>query len=284
MGFVGHLFFHPACCFSISSQAKVVFLCAVTPFVFISFFTDWQWKQLINHSYGLKFKTLFLTGVFLYSFYYISNFTYRVYTKRNNHSQKELIGTLNAFYKNTEPLIAIFDPFCILYSRKTDCRYVLDDEHWEKIFQSYLKKHNFDVILGSRFLDLFKLIYYKQSSFQYVNIKNHIYYKAFIVDSSNRQKILEKEESNNHVSDSSDISLQNNQELTAIKSTIIPTHNTDISKKQILRQTTLFLFCKVNQNKYTKELETRQKFGNIKFFKWKNSIEVSFIIFGNKSP
>ena len=152
-----------------------------------------------------------------------------MYIKRNNRPQKELVGKLNTFYKNTDPLITIFDPFCILYSRKTDCRYILDDENWEKTFQSYLKKHNFDVILGSRFLDLFKLISYKQSSFQYVNIKNHIYYRAFIVDSSNRQSLLEQEETNDHISATSDDLVQSDQELTSKKYTITPTQNTDVS-------------------------------------------------------
>lgn len=262
------LLFHP--------KQRLFFLCAVTPFVFISFFTDWQWKQLINHGYGLKFKTLFLAGVFLYSFYYISHFTHKVYTKRNNRPQKELVGKLNAFYENTDPLIAILDPFCILYSRKTDCRYILDDENWKKIFQSYLKKHNFDIILGSRFLDLFKLIYYKRSSFQYINIKNHIYYKAFIVDSSNRQKLLEMEETKDQISAMPDNSVQSAQELINIKSTTTSTQNTDLSATNSP--------ASLSQSQSEQNLETNQNPPESDLLKGKTLLQFISLSLETKAP
>ena len=186
------LLFHP--------QQKLFFLCAVMPFILISFFTDWQWRQLIHHHYSLKFKTLLLAGAFLYSFFYISYFSFRIYMKKNNRPQKELIGKLNGFYKNTDPSIAIFDPTCILYERKTDCRYILDNNLWPKIFKSYLKQHNFDLILASRALDLFELIHYEALSFQYINIKNHIYYKALIVDLTNKRHFLGMDKSNDRLS------------------------------------------------------------------------------------
>ena len=89
------LLFHP--------QQKLFFLCAITPFFIISFFTDWQWKQLVSHSYSLRFKTLLLVGAFLYSLFYISFFSYRIYMKKNNRPQKELVGELNGFYKTQVP-------------------------------------------------------------------------------------------------------------------------------------------------------------------------------------
>ena len=185
------LFFHP--------QQKLFFLCAIMPFFVISFFTDWQWRQWLNRSYSSQFKTFLLTGAFLYSFFYISYFSYKIYAKKNNLQQKELVEKINVFYKNTDPLISIFDPSCIVYTRKTDCKYILDNVNWRQEFKSYLKKHNFDLILASRFLNLFELIRYKQSSFQYININNHIYYKALIIDFPEKEKFLKIENFNQFV-------------------------------------------------------------------------------------
>ena len=186
------LLFHP--------QQKLFFLCAITPFFIISFFTDWQWRQLINHHYSLRFKTFLLAGAFLYSLFYISFFSYRIYVKKNNRPQKELIGKLNGFYKNIDPLISIFDPSCLVYMRKTDCKYILDDINWKKTFKPYFKNHNFDLVLASRFLDLFELTHYEQSSFQYININNHIYYKALIFDLTKRKNLLKILEFNRNIS------------------------------------------------------------------------------------
>ena len=176
------LLFHP--------QQKLFFLCAIMPFILIAFFTDWQWKQLINHSYGLKFKTLLLAGVFLYSVSHIFYFSYTMHIKKNNRAQKHLVEKLNTFYKHTDPITAIFDPSCILYVRKTDCRYILYDKTWKKVFKSYLKEQNFDIILASRFLNLFELTHYKQSSFQYINVRNNIYYKALIFNLNDQKELL----------------------------------------------------------------------------------------------
>ncbi len=185
--------------FLLHPKQKLFFLCALAPFVFISFFTDWQWRRLLNHSYSLKFKTFLLAGAFIYSFFYISHFSYKVYTKRNNQAQRELVENLNKFYSKADPLISIFDPACVLYSKKTDCKYILYDKKWPKALKSYLIKHNFDVILASRFLSLFDLAHYKRtvhfsrtipSSFQYINIKSHVYYKAFVIEAENVSSLL----------------------------------------------------------------------------------------------
>ena len=168
------LLFHP--------QQKLFLLCALMPFVCISFFTDWQWNKLINHIYSLRFKTWLLISAFIYSFFYISWFNYKIYMKKNNRQQKQLIGQLNDFYKDTDPAIVIFDNSCLLYKIKSDCKYILDDPLFDKKFQSYLKQKNFDIILGTRHIDLWNLVHYQQKPFQYINIKNHIYYKALIVD------------------------------------------------------------------------------------------------------
>ena len=175
--------FHP--------QQKLFFLSSITPFFIISFFTDSQWKKILDQNYSLKFKSLFLVGAFLYSFSYISYFNYKIYMKKNNHLQKELIEKLNSFYGDTDPAISIFDPNCIIYKRKTNCKYILDDYHFINTFENYLKTHDFDLILASQKLDIFKLIHHKQSAFQYININNHIYYKAFIVDLKNRKFSLQ---------------------------------------------------------------------------------------------
>ena len=110
--------------------------------------------------------------------------------------KKELIGKLNSFYKDTDPLIYIFDPACLVYTRKTNCKYILDNIQWTKTFKSYLTKHNFDLVLASRLLGLFELVHYKQSFFQYINISNHIYYKALIVDLKNKKDFLETKDLN----------------------------------------------------------------------------------------
>ncbi len=177
------LLFHP--------QQKLFFLCALMPFFIISFFTDWQWRQWLKHTYSPQFKTFLLAGVFIYSFSYITYINYKIYMKKNNLAQKSLTRQLNHFYKDIEPSVAIFDPTCIIYSRKTDCKYIPDDIKWDKKFKPYLRKHNFDIVLASRFLNLLLLIDYKQLFFQYINIKNHIYYKAYTIDLKNENHFLE---------------------------------------------------------------------------------------------
>ena len=178
----------------IHPQQKLFFLCAMTPFLFISFFTDQQWKQIIDYKYSVKFKNILLAGAFLYSFSYSSYFTFKIHRQKNNRLQKTLVEKLNTFYKNTNSRISIFDPYCLVYSRKTSCKYILSG-NWTKIFKLYLKKHNFDVILASRHLDLFELTRYRRfPSFQYINVKNHIYYKAFVVKPIHFTEIAEDED------------------------------------------------------------------------------------------
>ena len=178
------LLFHP--------QQKFFFLASLMPFFLIAFFTDWQWKQLINYSYSLTFKKLLLTGVFLYSLSYISYFNYRVLKEKNNISQKQFIKELNRFYKATDPLISIFDPACIVYSRKTNCKFIFYDKDFRQQWPSYLKDHNFDLILSSQATPVFELLFYKDFSFQYINVSNHIYYKALIFDFFHRESDAEK--------------------------------------------------------------------------------------------
>ena len=77
-----------------------------------------------------------------------------------------------------------------MYTRKTTCKYILDDINWKEKFKPYFKKHDFDVVLASRLLDLFELIHYEKSSFQYISINNHIYYKALIFDLAKSKNLL----------------------------------------------------------------------------------------------
>ena len=224
------LLFHP--------QQKLFFLSAILPFFLISFFTDDQWNQLLDHSYSLKFKTFLLAGAFLYSLSYISYFNYNIYVTKNNHVQKRLILKLNDFYKDTDPLISIFDPNCILYKRKTNCKYILDSINFtkfKKISKSYFQKYNFDLILASRSLNLFELIHYKQFSFQYINIKNHIYYKAFIVNLKGKKNLLKDVRFD--LDDFSSI-IKSNQEN---KKSIIPKNQLiQIQKKDLKQNEKLF--------------------------------------------
>ena len=175
-------FFHP--------QQKLFFLSALSPFFCIAFFTDEKWKDVVNQ-YSRNFKSFLLIGAFIYTFSYSSYFSYRVYTKKNNLYQKNLIKNLNDFFKDTNLSINIFDPNCIIYTRKTKCEYILYNKRIENI-SAYLKKKNFDIILSSFTVEPVSLLSYKDLNFEYVNIKNHIYYKAFIIDEANNVIETEK--------------------------------------------------------------------------------------------
>ena len=183
------LFFHP--------QSKFFFLCAITPFFLIAFFTDYQWKQILSKQYSSTFKTFLLIGAFLYSGFYITYFKHKVYTQRNNSPQKELVEQLNHFYKNAEPLISIFDPACLVWKRTTTCKYISGRDFEDEGFSSYFDLNNFDVLLVSRAVSLWDLLHYKQETvlkeraFQYVNVKNHIYYKALIVPLTEKRNLVE---------------------------------------------------------------------------------------------
>ena len=165
--------FHP--------QQKLFFLSALSPFFCMAFFTDQEWKHLIKHKYSKKFKTFLLTGAFIYAFSHISYFNYKNGIKKNNLQQKALIKELNEFYKSADLSINISDPNCIIYTRKTHCKYILDTQSFQHKFLSYIYNNSFDVILSSFYL-FNTLLNYEKSYFEFVNIKNHIYYRAFIID------------------------------------------------------------------------------------------------------
>jgi len=160
-------------------EPKLVFFSALSPFFIIAFFTDAVWLKLINKLYSEKFKAFLLGGFFLYTFSYIAYFSYNTFTKRNNLVQKKIVGKLNHFYKNTPAEWSILDPACLIYSRKTTCKYLLYQEGFDSA--KYIKEKDFDIILSSQFLPLFHLLTENKSSLQYVSVKNHILYKAFII-------------------------------------------------------------------------------------------------------
>ena len=172
------LLFHP--------QQRLFFLSALSPFLCIAFFTDSEWKQLTTKTYSKYFKVFLMTGWFVYAFFYISYFNYRIYTKKNNTQQKTVIKELNTFYKNTDSSIHIFDPNCAIYTRKTICKYILYDQKFQDNFNSYIQNNSFDIILSSSLTPVIKLLTYSKSHFEYVNVKKHIYYKAFIIDMNDK--------------------------------------------------------------------------------------------------
>ena len=242
--------FHP--------QQKLFFFCALMPFFLISFFTDFQWKQL-NHHYSLQFKTFLLAGAFLYSFSYISYFSYKIYNKKNNQEQKKFIRNINHFYKNTNPLISIFDPTCLIYSRKTKCKYILYSTYFYTHFPSYLKQNHFDIVLASKTLDRRNLLNYKQSSFQYINIQNHIYYKAFILDlkkKKERRKIhfIRGKDLLKKISDTLEIKIPEKSKMYSY--TYFDSQSQPITKKVDCRKSSRFLqkICPYNKEEFSKGL------------------------------
>ena len=168
------LFFHP--------QQKLFFLSALSPFFCIAFFTDSQWKRVLTQSYSKTFK-IFLLGFWLiYAFAYTSYFSYKIYMQKNNLHQKTAVKELNTFYKELDSSLSVFDPGCLIYTRKTLCKYILYNDSFQTNFHSYLDDNNFDIIFSSYLVSSLKLLTYNKSQFGYVNIKNYIYYKAFLID------------------------------------------------------------------------------------------------------
>ena len=148
---LGILLFHP--------QKKMFFLCALAPFVVVSFFTDPKWILLGKKHYSRFFKTGLLAGAFLFGGFFVSSFALKLYRGKNTFLQKEMMGGLNAFYKNSPSEWRIFDPDCLLYQRKTDCKYLWDKsgERFSREFESYFKRLRFDVVFANRALDVFRL-------------------------------------------------------------------------------------------------------------------------------
>ena len=169
--------------FSITSlhpDPKLVFFSALSPFFIIAFFTDSVWLKIVNKSYSETFKTLLLGCFFLYTFSYIGFFSYTKITKINNLTQKKIIKQLNYFYKNTPSKWNILDPSCLIYSRKTTCKYLLFQVNFNQM--EYIKENSFDIILSSKALSISNLLIDQESNIQYVSVKNHILYKAFVID------------------------------------------------------------------------------------------------------
>ena len=169
---LGITFLHP--------DSKLVFFSALSPFFMIAFFTDPIWLKIVNQSYSEKFKVILLGWFFIYSFSYISYFSYKTITHKNNLAQKRMVGSLNKFYKDTPSNLNILDPACLIYSRKTTCKYLLYQEKFDQA--KYVKENNFDIILSSYYLSLFYLLLGNESNIQYVSVKNHILSKAFVID------------------------------------------------------------------------------------------------------
>lgn len=172
-------------------EPKLVFFSALSPFFIIAFFTDAVWLKLINKLYSKIFKAFLLGGFFLYTFSYTAYFSYNTFTKRNNLIQKKMIGKLNHFYKNTPAEWSILDPACLIYSRKTTCKYLLYQEGFDSA--KYIKEEDFDIILSSHFLSLFYLLTENKSSLQYVSVKSHLLYKAFIIKEKDYQNLKQDE-------------------------------------------------------------------------------------------
>ena len=170
---------------------KLVFFSALSPFFIVAFFTDSIWLKLINPFYSLKFKVILLGGFFLYGFSYIGYFSYKTITQKNNLTQKKIIEHLNDFYKDTPPEWNILDPSCMIHSRKTTCKYLLYQEGFDQT--KYIKKIDFDMILSSQSLALFDLLTDHESKIQYVSVKNHILYKAFVIDKESYEDLKQEE-------------------------------------------------------------------------------------------
>ena len=174
-------------------QVKLFFLCSAMPFVLISFFTDSLWKKWSLHGFSPPFKAFFLLAIFLLASFYTSFFCWRVWTRKSNQTQRQVIEKLNDFYKTASSSVSIFDPACILYKRKSHCKFLVSGALSEdKKIKSFLKKHDFDLVLSSFNLPLFTLTDYKKPPFIYIDVGNQIFYKAFVMDL--RQTGLEEKE------------------------------------------------------------------------------------------
>ena len=176
------LFFHP--------EQKLFFICALLPFFLISFFTNQEWANWFKKS-SLLLQTLLLALIFIYSTHSISYFSYKLYREKNNQKQKELIKYLNDFYQDSKALI--FDPSCLVYKRKTHCKYTLYDDEFYNNFYSYLKTNHFDVVLASQMTNIVDLNRYKELGFQYKHISNQIYYKALVLSKESPKHINSNE-------------------------------------------------------------------------------------------
>ena len=175
--------FHP--------QQKLFFLSALSPFFCIAFFTDKKWLSILNN-YSHSFKAFLLASTFIYTFSHSSYFSHKIYTKKNNLEQKNVIKKLNNFYKDTDLSVNIFDPNCIVYTKKTHCKYILYNKSLGSNFNSFLENNSFDIILSSFAVSDYDLLAYEKAPFKFVNIKNHIYYKAFIIEQSPNFKEINK--------------------------------------------------------------------------------------------
>ncbi|MBC6415191.1 MAG: hypothetical protein GDA46_02210 [Bdellovibrionales bacterium] len=164
-------FFHPG--------GKLFFFASLEPFFIIAFFTDPLWLHAVNKRYSKVFKNLLLIFFLGHAFFYITHFTYRIVKKDNNKIQKNILSHLNNFYEKTNPSLNILDPSCLIYSRKTQCKYLLYQKFNQKKF---LANNSFDIILSSMSLKILTILLTKRNSFEYVNIKNHIFYKGLIID------------------------------------------------------------------------------------------------------
>ena len=166
--------FHP--------QQKMFFLCSLMPFFILLFFTHPKWFLNFEAHTRPKFKIAVLIFALSCSGFSIANF-HQYSTK--NFIQKSLLSHWNSFYKKTKVPVKIFDPLCLIYSIKTDCKYLNSSINIKK----YIKDNSFDIIIPSYAVPDFEILSLKLNSFEYVLLKNKIYYKAYILDFKNQPQL-----------------------------------------------------------------------------------------------
>ena len=169
------VFFHP--------QQKMFFLGALMPFFILLFFTHPKWFLHFEAHTRRGFKIALLIFALSASSFSILKFQYQHRSK--TVIQKSLLKNWNDFYKNQPRGLKIFDPLCLIYSVKSDCKY-LDASVDVK---EYLKAREFDVIIPSYGVSDWDILSLKLNSFEYVLVKNKVYYKAFVWDFKNQPKL-----------------------------------------------------------------------------------------------
>ena len=170
--------FHP--------QQKMFFLCALMPFFIILFFTHPKWFINFETHTSQNFKVCFLIFALSFACLSILQFQYKHSSKKVS-VQKSTLKELNRFYQNTKTPPKIFDPLCLIYSIKTDCKYLYYNSFIN--VKDYLKNNKFDIIIPSYGIADLDVLFFQFESFEYVLLKNKIYYKAFVLDLKKNQEL-----------------------------------------------------------------------------------------------
>ena len=162
--------FHP--------QQKPFFLCALTPWFLLHFFTDPFFTKHRDRLYSPLFKKGFLLFLFCYAggaLFFRGGRVFKIY---NNFEQRAVIQQVEGFFK-TLPSLRIYNPSAFLIHPHSLNWFLGPYESHRVPLKQFVENHKIDVILHTPDIALNRLLSQNPTEETgWTNVQSHIYYRS----------------------------------------------------------------------------------------------------------